>query len=85
MLLLLVVLFFLLSPGVLLTLPPVGSVFMSGKTSVIAALVHALVFGAVVYYIVEYTDYDEGFRGGWASNVASHGGRGRGKGKSSFH
>lgn len=39
------VLFVLLSPGVLLTLPPVGSrVFMSGKTSLLAVLVHAVVF-----------------------------------------
>jgi hypothetical protein len=38
-------LFFLLSPGVLLTLPP-GSrgVFMSRQTSLVAAAVHALVF-----------------------------------------
>ncbi len=39
-----VVLFVLLSPGVLLTLPPVGKVFMSGKTSLLAVLVHAVVF-----------------------------------------
>lgn len=38
-------LFVLLSPGVLLTLPPVGGkIFMSGKTSLIAVLVHAVVF-----------------------------------------
>ena len=38
-------LFILLSPGVLLTLPPVGGkIFMSGKTSLIAVLVHAVVF-----------------------------------------
>ena len=44
-------LFVLLSPGLLLTLPPVGKkVFMSGKTSVMAVLVHALVFAAVLYY-----------------------------------
>jgi len=73
MLLLLVVLFFLLSPGVLLTLPPVGGVFMSGKTSVIAALVHALVFGAVVYYIVHYTHYGEGFKGLRGGSVGGQG------------
>ena len=45
-------LFFVLSPGVLLTLPP-GSrgIFMSRQTSVIAAVVHALVFAAVSYYL----------------------------------
>jgi hypothetical protein len=39
------ILFFLLSPGVLLTIPP-GSkgLFVSGQTSILAAAVHALVF-----------------------------------------
>lgn len=45
MLLAATILFILLSPGLLLTLPPVGSkIFMSGKTSTIAVLVHAVVF-----------------------------------------
>lgn len=46
------ILFFILSPGVLLTLPP-GSkgVFMSRQTSLIAAAVHAVVF-VIVYYSV---------------------------------
>jgi septal ring factor EnvC (AmiA/AmiB activator) len=45
-------LFVLLSPGMLLTLPPVGKkVFMSCKTSVAAVLVHAVVFGVALYYI----------------------------------
>ena len=45
MLLLATVLFVLLSPGVLLTLPPVGGrIWMSGKTSLVAVLVHAGVF-----------------------------------------
>jgi hypothetical protein len=45
MLLLATLLFVLLSPGVLLTLPPIGGkIWMSGKTSVIAVLVHAVVF-----------------------------------------
>lgn len=44
-------LFVLLSPGLLLTLPPIGKkVFMSGKTSTMAILVHALVFAAALYY-----------------------------------
>lgn len=47
--LVLVLLFVLLSPGMLLTLPPVGgNMFMSHKTSVIAVLVHAVIF-ALVY------------------------------------
>jgi hypothetical protein len=46
-----VLLFVLLSPGVLLTLPPVGKqVFMSGKTSLVAVLVHAVVFYFALYY-----------------------------------
>jgi hypothetical protein len=48
-----VVLFILLSPGLLLTLPPVGKkVFMSGQTSYAAVLVHALVF----YFVLSYRD-----------------------------
>ena len=47
----LAILFFLLSPGVLLTLPPVGKkIFMSGETSIIASIVHAIVFVAIVYW-----------------------------------
>lgn len=53
MLVLAAVLFFVLSPGVLLTLPPVGNkIFMSGKTSVTAAAVHAVVF-AVVFWCLK--------------------------------
>ena len=51
----LVLLFVVLSPGVLLTLPPVGKkVFMSGQTSLTAVLVHAAVFAAAVYGIWQY-------------------------------
>jgi len=61
-----VLLFVLLSPGVILTLPPVGSnVFFSGKTSVTAVLVHAVVF-AVVYQcaVKAIKDYKlDGFQG----------------------
>jgi hypothetical protein len=47
----LVLLFFVLSPGVLLTLPagPKGY-FMSGQTSLMAAFVHAIVFAIVFSY-----------------------------------
>jgi hypothetical protein len=53
------ILFFVLSPGVLLTIPP-GSrgLFLSGQTSVLAALVHAVVFVAVAYLL---TSAVEGF------------------------
>ena len=47
----LVLLFVLLSPGVLLTLPPLNrGVFMSGQTSLVAAVVHAVVFALVLAY-----------------------------------
>lgn len=45
MLLLATLLFVLLSPGVLLTIPPIGGkLLMSGKTSLVAVAVHAVVF-----------------------------------------
>ena len=61
---LLLVLFVLLSPGVLLTLPPVGGqVFMSGKTSLIAVLVHAVIFVLILSQLdFELDDGTEGFR-----------------------
>ena len=48
----LAVLFFVLSPGVLLTLPP-GSrgILASGQTSLAAAAVHALVFMVAVHLL----------------------------------
>jgi hypothetical protein len=54
-------LFVALQPGVLLTLPAVGrSVFMSGKMSVQAVFVHALIFALVVYFF-RRGGYFEGF------------------------
>ena len=45
------VLFILLSPGVLLTLPPIGGKWwMTGKTSLVAVLVHAVVFYVLLSY-----------------------------------
>ena len=47
-----VVLFILLTPGILITLPPVGkNIFMSGKTSITAILVHAVVFYFAYMYL----------------------------------
>jgi hypothetical protein len=47
-----VILFILLSPGLLLTIPPVGKkLFMSCQTSTLAVFVHALVFGLALYYV----------------------------------
>ncbi len=55
------ILFVLLSPGLLLTLPAVGRrVFMSGKMSVQAVFVHAVVFALVVYYL-KRSGFGEGF------------------------
>jgi hypothetical protein len=46
-----VVLFLLLQPGLLLTIPPVGKkIWMSGKTSITAIMVHALIFAAIIYF-----------------------------------
>ena len=61
-----IALFILLSPGLLLTLPPVGKkVFASGKTSLYAILVHALVFAVALYYIeyIPILNRLEGFEG----------------------
>lgn len=44
-----VLLFVILSPGLLLTIPP--GEFMSGRTSTVAILVHALVFGLVLWFL----------------------------------
>ena len=47
-----VLLFILLSPGLLLTIPPVSkNIFFSFKTSLIAILIHALVFAVALYYL----------------------------------
>ncbi len=44
------ILFFVLSPGILLTIPPVGKsgLWMSGKTSLMSSIVHALVFVFII-------------------------------------
>lgn len=56
-----VLLFIALSPGVLLTLPPVGKkVFMSGQTSIESVLVHALVFIGILH-LLKINDVQEGF------------------------
>ncbi len=56
-------LFVALQPGILLTLPAVGRrVFMSGKMSVQAVFVHALVF-AVILHFLRRGGYFEGFAG----------------------
>lgn len=60
-----VLLFIFLSPGLLLTIPRIGSkIFMSGRTSVVAVLVHAVIFA--VLYTVLGGDMD-GFQSGGGS------------------
>jgi len=68
-------LFFILSPGMLLTLPP-GSkgVWMSCQTSVSAVFVHTIVFSLLVYYMVDILrafGYREGFYGGFGDWLSS--------------
>lgn len=51
----LALLFFVLSPGVLLTLPPIAKKWwMTGQTSMMAAAVHAIVFAVVLYLLNSY-------------------------------
>ena len=58
-------LFILLSPGFLLTIPPVGKkVLMSGQTSITAVLVHALIFAGVIYGLKNMNKF-EGFAPQW--------------------
>ena len=60
------VLFFVLSPGVLVTLPPVGrKMLMSGKTSLVAAAVHAVVF----WLVLKYLSSCEGFQTTYSAPV----------------
>ena len=55
-------LFVLLSPGVLLTLPPKGKgIYMTGQTSLVAVAVHAVVF-ALAFTYLRGTGMFEGFQ-----------------------
>ena len=57
-LLLTTALFVALSPGVLLTIPPgKGPLFVSGKTSLVAVFVHAVVFYVVQAYLAQYVPW----------------------------
>ena len=48
-------LFFVLSPGVLLTIPPCSKgLFLSGQTSILAAAVHAVVFVIVGHLVMRH-------------------------------
>ena len=66
----LVILFILLSPGFLLSIPPVaGRYFRTGKTSTTAVLVHAVVFGVVLYLLRNY--YPQVLAEGFASSTSA--------------
>jgi len=50
-----VILFILLSPGLLLNIPPVDNQWlMSGKTSIQSIIVHAIVLGIVYFLLRKY-------------------------------
>ncbi len=50
-----ILLFILLSPGFILSIPAVGGKYiMTGKTSVTSVLVHAVVFGLALYLLKTY-------------------------------
>ena len=64
MLLLATILFILLSPGLLVTLPPVNKLWMSGETSNLAIIVHSVVFFTILKMIAMNT-----FGFGWAKKI----------------
>jgi len=64
-------LFVVLSPGVLLTLPPKGKgIWMSGQTSLLAVAVHAVVF-ALAFNYLRGTGMFEGFQDAMADNCTT--------------
>ena len=68
-----VILFILLSPGILVTLPPIGNnIFTPYQTSVIAVFAHALVFAIAIYFsnYIPILNMVEGFQAGSAAGSA---------------
>lgn len=55
MLILATIFFILLSPGLIVTLPPVSNLWMSGETSNLAILVHAVLFFTLLKMIANDT------------------------------
>jgi hypothetical protein len=55
MIILCTILFILLSPGILVTLPPVGKIWNSGETSTLAVLVHGVIFFVILKMIATDT------------------------------
>ena len=61
----LIILFILLSPGFLLTIPAIsGRYFRTNKTSPTAVIVHGIIFGLIVYLVRKYysANFFEGFK-----------------------
>ncbi len=51
------ILFFILSPGILINIPPIGKFeWASGKTSIQSAFVHAILFGCILYGFNRYQE-----------------------------
>lgn len=74
------ILFFLLSPGLILTIPSAGKkFFMTRKTSLAAVGVHALVF-AVALYFIDYIPILNRIEGFQAAKPSTGAGTGRGTG-----
>ncbi len=56
------ILFIILSPGIFLTIPPIGKKWwMTGQTSIKSALLHAVIFGLILF-LLNYYDIIEGFQ-----------------------
>jgi hypothetical protein len=55
MIILCTILFILLSPGILVTLPPVGKMWNSSETSTLAVLVHGAIFFVILKMIANDT------------------------------
>ncbi len=55
-------LFIILSPGLFLTIPPIGKKWwMTGQTSIKAAIVHAFIFAFICYLLSNYNIIQENF------------------------
>jgi hypothetical protein len=66
MIILATILFILLSPGLLVTIPPAGNLWMSETTSNLAVIVHAVAFFAILKIV-----YTNTFGLGWILNIES--------------
>lgn len=65
------ILFFLLSPGVLITIPPRSrGLWMSGQTSLVAVIIHTVLFAAALYAVHRWWGgMYEGFSGAYNTAI----------------